>query len=189
MKKNLRLQTLERLDDMSSEEFEHKTALLYKHLFQLTAWKQAKTVAMTMSRGKEIPTRPLIEAAWQHGKTVCVPTCFPQTKEMTFYEYTSQTKMTSSYFGLTEPDPVNSTAIEKTAIDLMIVPGVCFDAKGYRIGYGGGYYDRYLVDYPGEAIAVCLSVQQIAQVPAEIHDIPVSIIVTEKGAQMVASSK
>ncbi|WP_353855237.1 5-formyltetrahydrofolate cyclo-ligase [Bacillus sp. Bos-x628] len=184
MKKELRLQTLAMLDQLSSEEFERKTASLYKHLFQLTAWNQAKTIGLTMSRGREVPTGPLIETAWQEGKTVCVPTCFPANKQMTFYEYTPQTKMNSSYFGLMEPDPSVSTAVDKTAIDLMIVPGVCFDQKGYRIGYGGGYYDRYLLDYQGVTLAICLSVQQIEHVPIEDHDIPVSLIVSEKGAHV-----
>ena len=107
MKKELRRQTLAKLEQMSSEEIKQNTTLLYEHLFQLTAWKQAKTIALTMSRGKEVPTRPLIDKAWEEGKTVCVPTCFPETKEMTFYEYTPQTKMTSRYFGLSEPDPKN----------------------------------------------------------------------------------
>ncbi|OLP65586.1 hypothetical protein BACPU_16740 [Bacillus pumilus] len=184
MKKELRLQTLARLDEMSTETFEQSASLLFEHLFQLPDWKQAETIALTMSRGKEVPTRPLIESAWQVGKTVCVPTCFPKTKDMTFYEYTPETKMKSSYFGLTEPDPETSIAIDKAAIDLMIVPGVCFDQQGYRIGYGGGYYDRYLVDYPGVTLAVCLSVQQIKQVPAEKHDLPVSMVVSEKGVQV-----
>nr|WP_285853540.1 5-formyltetrahydrofolate cyclo-ligase [Bacillus safensis] len=181
VKKELRLQTLAKLDQMSDEEFEQSIALLHEHLFQLPAWKQANTVALTMSRGKEVPTMPLIEKAWQEGKTVCVPTCFPETKEMTFYEYTPKTKMISRYFGLLEPDPLESAAIHKKTIDLIIVPGVCFDRQGYRIGYGGGYYDRYLADYHGETLALCLTVQQTEQIPAETHDIPVSIIVSEKG--------
>ncbi|PCK20832.1 5-formyltetrahydrofolate cyclo-ligase [Bacillus pumilus] len=181
MKKELRLQTLAKLDQMSAEEFERNTSLLYEQLFQLPAWKQAEMLALTMSRGKEVPTRPLMKKAWQEGKTVCVPTCFPDTKDMTFYEYTPHTKMKSSYFGLTEPDPETSAAVHKEAIDLMIVPGVCFDQQGYRVGYGGGYYDRYLADYHGVTLALCLSVQQIEHVPAETHDIPVSMIVSEKG--------
>ncbi|MDQ0817636.1 5-formyltetrahydrofolate cyclo-ligase [Bacillus pumilus] len=181
MKKELRLQTLAKLDQISAEEFECSTALLHEHLLQLPAWKLAKTIALTMSRGKEIPTMPLIEKAWEEGKTVCIPTCFPETKEMMFYEYTPETKMTSSYFGLLEPDPRASAAVHKEAIDLIIVPGVCFDQKGYRIGFGGGYYDRYLADYHGVTIALCLSLQQIEHVPAEAHDIPVSMIVSEKG--------
>ncbi|GLF89724.1 hypothetical protein Saga11_09830 [Bacillus safensis] len=181
MKKELRLQTLAKLDQMSAEEFERSTAFLHEHLFQLSAWKHANTIALTMSRGKEIPTMPLIEKAWQEGKTVCVPTCFPETKEMTFYEYTLETKMISRYFGLTEPDPQVSAAVHKEEIDLIIVPGVCFDQQGYRIGFGGGYYDRYLADYHGVTIALCLSLQQIEYVPAEAHDISVSMIVSEKG--------
>ncbi|MBD3858865.1 5-formyltetrahydrofolate cyclo-ligase [Bacillus sp. 28A-2] len=181
MKKELRRQTLAKLDQMSTEEFKQNTILLYEHLFQLTAWKQAETIGLTMSRGKEVPTRPLMEKAWEEGKTVCVPTCFPKTKEMTFYEYTPQTKMISRYFGLSEPDPESSVAVHKEAIDLIIVPGVCFDQQGYRIGYGGGYYDRYLADYDGVTLALCLSLQQIEHVPAETHDIPVSIMISEKG--------
>lgn len=182
MKKELRLQTLTMLDQISADEFNRHAVLLHEHVLQLPAWKQAKTIALTMSRGKEIPTMPLIEKAWEEGKTVCIPTCFPKTKEMVFYEYTPETKMTSSYFGLLEPDPLESTAVHKEAIDLIIVPGVCFDQHGYRIGYGGGYYDRYLADYHGTTLALCLSVQQVDHLPAEPHDIPVSIMVSEKGA-------
>ncbi|WP_156060770.1 5-formyltetrahydrofolate cyclo-ligase [Bacillus altitudinis] len=182
MKKELRLQTLAMLDQISAEEFNRHAALLHEHLLQLPAWKQAKTIALTMSRGKEIPTMPLIQKAWEEGKTVCIPTCFPKTKEMVFYEYTPETKMTSSYFGLLEPDPLESTVVHKEAIDLIIVPGVCFDQRGYRIGYGGGYYDRYLADYHGITLALSLSVQQVDHLPAEPHDIPVSIMVSEKGA-------
>ncbi|WP_138826081.1 5-formyltetrahydrofolate cyclo-ligase [Bacillus altitudinis] len=181
MKKELRLQTLAMLEQISTEEFNRYASLLHEHLLQLPSWKQAKTIALTMSRGKEIPTMPLIEKAWEEGKTVCIPTCFPKTKEMVFYEYTPETKMTSSYFGLLEPDPLESTAVRKEAIDLIIVPGVCFDQRGYRIGFGGGYYDRYLADYHGTTLALCLSVQQVDHLPAEPHDIPVSIMVSEKG--------
>ncbi|MGD6977942.1 5-formyltetrahydrofolate cyclo-ligase [Bacillus altitudinis] len=181
MKKELRLQTLAMLDQISAEEFNRHASLLHEHVLQLSEWKQAKTIALTMSRGKEIPTMPLIEKAWEEGKTVCIPTCFPKTKEMVFYEYTPETKMTSSYFGLLEPDPLESTVLHKEAIDLIIVPGVCFDQRGYRIGFGGGYYDRYLADYHGVTIALCLSLQQTRHIPAEAHDIPVSIIVSEKG--------
>ncbi|MCY7695953.1 5-formyltetrahydrofolate cyclo-ligase [Bacillus altitudinis] len=181
MKKELRLQTLAMLDQISAEEFNRHASLLHEHVLQLSEWKQAKTIALTMSRGKEIPTMPLIEKAWEEGKTVCIPTCFPKTKEMVFYEYTPETKMTSSYFGLLEPDPLESTVVHKEAIDLIIVPGVCFDQRGYRIGFGGGYYDRYLADYHGGTIALCLSLQQTRHIPAEAHDIPVSMIVSEKG--------
>ncbi|KLV24647.1 5-formyltetrahydrofolate cyclo-ligase [Bacillus altitudinis] len=181
MKKELRLQTLAMLDQISAEEFNRHASLLHEHVLQLSEWKQAKTIALTMSRGKEIPTMPLIEKAWEEGKTVCIPTCFPKTKEMVFYEYTPETKMTSSYFGLMEPDPLEATVVHKEAIDLIIVPGVCFDQRGYRIGFGGGYYDRYLADYHGVTIALCLSLQQTRHIPAEAHDIPVSMIVSEKG--------
>lgn len=181
MKKELRLQTLAMLDQISAEEFNRHASLLHEHVLQLSEWKQAKTIALTMSRGKEIPTMPLIEKAWEEGKTVCIPTCFPKTKEMVFYEYTPETKMTSSYFGLLEPDPLEATVVHKEAIDLIIVPGVCFDQRGYRIGFGGGYYDRYLADYHGVTIALCLSLQQTRHIPAEAHDIPVSMIVSEKG--------
>lgn len=181
MKKELRLQTLAMLDQISAEEFNRHASLLHEHVLQLSEWKQAKTIALTMSRGKEIPTMPLIEKAWEEGKTVCIPTCFPKTKEMVFYEYTPETKMTSSYFGLLEPDPLESTVVHKEAIDLIIVPGVCFDQRGYRIGFGGGYYDRYLADYHGVTIALCLSLQQTRHIPVEAHDIPVSMIVSEKG--------
>lgn len=80
MKKELRLQTLAKLDQMSAEEFKRSTALLHEHLFQLSAWKQADTIALTMSRGKEVPTMPLIKKAWQEGKQYVYPPVFRKQK-------------------------------------------------------------------------------------------------------------
>ncbi|MGE6629312.1 5-formyltetrahydrofolate cyclo-ligase [Bacillus sp. NPDC077027] len=183
MKKELRTQTLAALEQMKAAEVSKNAESVYEHLFQMPEWREAKTIGLTISRGLEVPTAPIIEEAWKEGKMVCVPTCFPKDKQMIFYQYTAQTRMTSGYFGLKEPDPQSSTPVKKDKMDLMVVPGVCFDQKGYRIGYGGGYYDRYLHHYKGVKLALAFSIQVLEEVPKETHDIPVSLIVTEKGTK------
>ena len=69
--------------------------------------------------------------------------------------------------------------VEKKNIDLIVVPGVVFDRQGYRIGFGGGYYDRYLSDFEGKRIALAFDEQVIEAVPRESHDLPVHILITE----------
>ena len=81
-----------------------------------------------------------------------------------------------------EPDPDHSTLLEKEKIDVIIVPLLAFDEKRKRLGYGGGYYDRYLKDFKGLKIGVGFEAQKNTDLPEEEHDIPLDIIITEKSA-------
>ncbi|KIN40500.1 5-formyltetrahydrofolate cyclo-ligase [Bacillus subtilis] len=179
MKSQLRKKTLEALSALSNEDILQKTERMYKYLFSLPEWQNAGTIAVTISRGLEIPTHPVIEQAWEEGKQVCIPKCHPDTQKMQFRTYQTDDQLETVYAGLLEPVIEKTKVVNPSQIDLMIVPGVCFDVNGFRVGFGGGYYDRYLSEYEGKTVSLLLECQLFAHVPRLPHDIPVHKLITE----------
>ena len=134
-------------------------------------------------------TRPIIEAAWKLGKKIAVPKCENQTREMDFRLINSYDNLEKVYFDLQEPIIKETVSIKKDDIDLQIVPGVVYASNGYRIGFGGGYYDRYLIDYKGDMVSLAFEKQTGQAVPFEAHDIPVQKIFTENGIIICAKGE
>lgn len=129
---------------------------LYRQLFALPQWQQARAVALTLSQPLEIDVQPVIQAAWQAGKQVYVPKVMPK-RQLAFLPYTATTPLTKSKFGLWEP-PYQPTQV-RTQFDLMLVPGLAFSAARQRLGFGGGYYDRFLSQHPQKTVSLALSGQ------------------------------
>jgi len=147
------------------------------NLFALAEWKHAKTIGITISSEWEVNTTRIIEQAWREGKNVCVPKCHHTTKTMSFHQITSFEQLEVVYFGLREPIESMTKPIDMENIEIMFVPGLCFMKKGYRLGYGGGYYDRYLQTYKGLTISLAFTCQLIDSLPIESFDKPVDKIV------------
>ncbi|KGX88880.1 5-formyltetrahydrofolate cyclo-ligase [Pontibacillus litoralis] len=166
-----------------SDITDEQTASIHCTLMETSLWREANVIGCTISQAHEINTRPIIERAWKEGKKVVVPKCYPKERQLIFYKITSFDELESVYFGLKEPIIEQTTEWSKEHIDLMIVPGLMFDVKGYRVGYGGGYYDRYLVGYNGATVSLCTEHQLIEQVPFDSYDIPVQHLITESGLQ------
>ncbi|MTT33179.1 5-formyltetrahydrofolate cyclo-ligase [Terrilactibacillus sp. BCM23-1] len=177
-KKQIREEVLQKLKIMDDEDFAQKNKQIYEHILTCDLWQKSKIIGITLSRGREIGTRPIIEKAWQLGKKIAVPKCFPEHKEMRFYFLDHYEQLELSYFDLYEPKLSEVTEVHKDDIDTMFVPGVAYSQSGYRIGFGGGYYDRYLKQYHGETISLLFDEQKIDQVPIEEHDIPVNWLIT-----------
>lgn len=155
---------------------------LYQQLQAYDVFQQARTVGLTLSHGVEWDTQPIVAMCQQMGKTVCVPRTNSQTKEMTFVAVAPHTPFVKAAFGIQEPE--SGQVVSKTDIDLLIVPGVVFSPDGYRIGFGGGYYDRYLCDFPNRTVALLADFQIVSDFLVESHDIPVEkllIASTENG--------
>ncbi|MBB6448260.1 5,10-methenyltetrahydrofolate synthetase [Geomicrobium halophilum] len=121
----------------------------------------------------------IMEKGWKQGKKVCVPKCFPAKKELQFYEIDGYHQLEDGFFDLIEPIPEKTDKKNKEEMDVLIVPGLIFDRRGYRIGFGGGYYDRFLSDFPNQTISLASSFQVRATIPACEYDIPVQQIITE----------
>ncbi|WP_077736423.1 5-formyltetrahydrofolate cyclo-ligase [Bacillus sonorensis] len=180
MKRVLRNEMKTKLAQMTDKEFQQKTNAIHEAFFSSKQWKDASVIALTISRKPEVATKPIIERAWKEGKTVCIPKCLPETKDMHFRRFQDESELEVVYFGLQEPIVHKTELLAPDDIDFILVPGICFDPRGYRIGYGGGYYDRYLAGFTKETASLAFHCQIIDKVPHEAHDIPVSQIFTEK---------
>lgn len=171
----------ERLHTLSIEQYETWSDCIANTLYETTWWRKAKVIAITVSQDREVSTVPIIEKAWSSGKAVVVPKCNPNDHTMKFYRITSFSQLETVYFGLKEPIVEQTIHYKPEEIDLMIVPGVVFSRSGYRIGYGGGYYDRYLARFGGMKISLAFTVQLQKEVPFESHDVAVEAIITNEG--------
>jgi 5-formyltetrahydrofolate cyclo-ligase len=180
MKSHLRKEMKRVLNLISEEQHEAHSTSIANALYETCLWKEARVIAATVSRNKEVNTKAIIERAWRDGKKVAVPKCNPTTSQMVFYEITNFSQLETVYYGLAEPIVEETVPVSKSSIDLLLVPGVVYSKNGYRIGYGGGYYDRYLTDYTGQKLSLAFDCQVVSEVPYESHDIPVEYILTEK---------
>ena len=140
------LNKLKKLDNKEDVQY------LYNQLFETDEWINASSVGVTLSTDIEIDTNPIIEMALSQNKKVYVPKVISKSN-MDFIEYNEETKLFVNKMGISEP--VDGPKVDINDVDLLIVPGMAFDvANNNRLGYGGGYYDRVLVDYPGNTIAL-----------------------------------
>ena len=157
MKKTLRKETIAAMKRLPESVKTQADEQLTQRLLELPAFQEAKTLATYLSMGHEFSTASLIQVALQDGKRVCVPRTYPQGR-MEFVEYDPDI-LEKTRFGLLEPNE-KGKLVDKAEIDLIHVPGLVFQSKGYRIGYGGGYYDRYLADFAGKTVSTIYSIQQ-----------------------------
>lgn len=168
MKKELRQTVLKQMKKLSEKEKEQADSWLTQHLLSSAAYQKAQVIATYLSMPHEVSTAAFIEQAQLDGKRVLVPKTYGQGR-MIFVNY-DKNRLQKSSFGLLEP--TSEEAVEQAEIDLIHVPGVVFNSQGFRIGYGGGYYDRYLADYTGASISTIYAVQQAEFTPAQ-HDVAV----------------
>lgn len=179
-KQALRKKMKNLLQQISAHEIEMASWKITNQIIELHQWQHSQTIGITIPIGKEIVTYPLIEIGWSENKRIVVPKTIQQTREMEFYELTDYSQLEETHFGLKEPMDGKCSLVTKNNIDMLIIPCLAFDADLYRLGYGGGYYDRYLADFLGVTCGIALDCQKILQVPKNEYDIPLMLIVTEK---------
>ncbi|MDQ0175191.1 5-formyltetrahydrofolate cyclo-ligase [Bacillus chungangensis] len=181
MKKiDLRNEMKEKLAALEQPEYEQYSYMIANQLFKQSMWMDAETIGITISRKPEVDTWQIIRKGWELGKRIVVPKCEPSTKEMTFRVLTAFTQLEKIYYHLFEPIEKETEAVAQKEIDLLLVPGLLFCQNGFRIGFGGGYYDRYLTTFTGKTASLAFSFQVVEKLPVEDHDIPVQTIMTEK---------
>lgn len=142
----------------------------------------AELVLAYVSYGNEVDTRFVIESALATGKRVAVPRVSPHKHKMDFFEISGMGDLAEGFKGILEPKCGLSSLLgtEDLLGSVCLVPGLVFDSAGHRIGYGGGYYDRFLQFYPGDKIALARSTQVSSNpLPTESCDVPVDFIVTD----------
>ncbi|WKB36934.1 5-formyltetrahydrofolate cyclo-ligase [Terrilactibacillus sp. S3-3] len=177
-KRKWREKVLKCLRNIDGETFEADCRMIRDKLFEQREWREAKVIALTLSRGREIDTLPIIQEGWRQQKIIALPACDISAKKLIFRRTDSFDQLSNRSYGLLEPNDSETAPVDKQTIDLVIVPGVVFDRLGYRIGYGGGYYDRFLENFKSRTLSLLLDEQLKDRIPVEPYDRPVNKLVT-----------
>lgn len=188
MKNTLRKQIINCRESLSREQVDEKSRAVMSHLVRLPEFIKASTVMAYMDFRNEVRTRDIIALCLSTGKKVAAPRVDKSggigSRQLVVYEIRDMGKdFEPGTFGVMEPRTNKSRIIAPEDIDLVLVPGVVFDRKGNRIGFGAGYYDQFLARTRDDCIkaAVAFDFQVLTEIPAEEHDIPMDIIITESG--------
>ncbi len=147
-----------------------------KRLYQ---YRSAEVIMVYVSTAIEVDTFKIIENAFKDGKKVAVPRCIPMTRQMEFHFINSVEDLSPGSFGVLEP-PEDFPKVTDFSAALMLVPGFMFDYFGYRLGYGKGYYDRYMSRFTGAAVGLCYSDELKRHMNHGRYDRAVDIVVSEK---------
>lgn len=171
-KRTLRRRMLDLRESLSPEQVRRESLAVCERLVNHPVFKEGKTILFYFPFRKEVDVRPAMEEAWSAGKRVVLPKADPATKSLSFFSLRRGEPLVQGSYGIPEPSGNASAKIPPGAIDLVVVPGVAFDERGYRLGYGGGYYDRFFSRHPGpfKRIGVAYSFQVVPTVCPEEHD-------------------
>ena len=177
MKSELRKQVLHEMKAIPRTQKVTLDLALTERLLQHPFYQEAEVIATYLSFSHEFQTQELIEQALKDGKKVLIPKTYPKGR-MEFVVYDPQ-QLKKTSFGLLEPQG-NMEVVDASQIDLIHVPGLAFTTEGYRIGYGGGYYDRYLEHFVGQSLSTIYPCQ-VQEFNLEDHDIPVQEVLIYEG--------
>jgi 5-formyltetrahydrofolate cyclo-ligase len=156
------------------------TASITTRLEALQAWRDARVIhAYVGALDGEVGTRAIVERALAEGRTVACPRVRREPPGLASYAIRSLDDLVAGPRGLWEPDPDRGEAVPDSALDLVLVPGIAFDRRGWRIGFGAGYYDRFLAGVAAATVGLAFSLQILDKLPVEPHDVPVDWIMTE----------
>ncbi len=182
MKKDIRKTMTEKRESLSKESVQQKSHSIQQRLIEMSVWKDAMHMMIYLDFRNEVKTDSLIRSFLQQGRHVYIPVTNPKNYRLTVSELKDpEQDLQVANFGLLEPKKEALRPSDPKKLDLIIVPGVAFDRDGYRVGFGAGYYDRFLPQVRDDAVLLSLvyDFQLMPQVPRESHDIAVDWIVTE----------
>lgn len=136
----------------------------------------ADTVMLFCGVGRELDTTPLLEALLERGKRVCYPVCLPG-RQMQARAVERPEQLQPGKFGIPAPGE-DCPPVDKGEIGAVLVPCLLCDRRGYRLGYGGGYYDRWLADFSGFTVCICPEERLVDELPRETFDVPVGLVLS-----------
>lgn len=169
-KKALRAEIRAKKRAMTAQEIEEKSAALAKAFYETAEYKNAKTIYGYLPYNQEVRTTQMLAHALADGKQVAVPKVYGD--EMKFILLSDLGQVAKGYAGIPEPIADDPVAADPTALVLM--PGLAFDPEGHRLGYGGGFYDKFLAAEPDHpTLALCYDFQMLPHLDTESYDIPV----------------
>lgn len=179
-KNNLREMFKNKRRAFTPEQKEKYDEMILQRICALPQYKNSSVILCYVSKNIEVNTNKFIEKALSEGKHVAVPRCIDGTRKMDFYFITSSDDLEKGSFGVYEPKIDICEKLTDFNSGFCIVPGMSFDTNGYRLGYGKGYYDRFLSDFKGVTAGICYSCCVKWNLPRGKFDRPVDIVLTEK---------
>jgi len=173
-KKALRAQIRQRKRAMTEEEIQLRSRKLAEKFLASEAYRNAKTIYGYLPYNQEVRTTSMLEQALKDGKRVAVPKVYGD--EMKFIYLTDLNQVEKGYSGI--PEPIADGPVGDDEAALVLMPGMAFDPQGHRIGYGGGFYDKFLSLEPNHpTLALCYEFQLLPMLETEAHDIPVDCVI------------
>ena len=187
IKEGLRQKYKQQRAAMSVEEKARVDEIIATRVASLWQYQRCRLLLVYVSTKIEVDTFRIIERALADGKAVAVPRCVPGTRQMEFYRINSVEDLAPGTFGVLEPVPGVHELLREFPDSLCIVPALSYDWHGFRLGYGKGYYDRFLSKYDGVMIGICYSDCVQRKLPHGRFDRPVELLVTERYLRRTAT--
>ena len=184
-KQELRAFLKERRASIPTEEKKSYDQRIVETIADMPAFRKASAVLLYAPCGTEIDLIPLVRVARRLGKTVAFPRCDTETTTMQFFVLTPEARLVKGGYGIFEP-PADAPLCETDERTLCILPGLSFAPDGGRLGYGKGYYDRFLATFQGVTVGAVYAAMVAKSLPCEPHDIPAQFLVTERGVMRCA---
>lgn len=179
VKTKMREEFREKRTNLAPETKKDYDTKITRRVLSLKQYASSRVIFVYMSKKIEVGTRRIIEQAWKAGKRVAVPRCVTEDLSMDFYYINSFDDLEEGAFGVLEPKTSNEL-VKDFSSGLCIVPGLGFDVEGYRLGYGKGYYDRFLSGYGGVTVGVCYYNCVKWKLPHGRYDRQVNFLITER---------
>lgn len=181
---------LAKRNSLSNEDIERKSSIITEYFFRSKLYEQTNAVMAYVSIKSEVRTEKLIEKLIEDKGRALIPKCNTDTNTLKVYSISDFSCLTKGAYNILEPDNEKIISgiikeVDKTEIDAVITPAAAFDSLGFRLGYGAGYYDRFLKDYTGIKIGFEFSDCICERISAEKEDIPVDIIFSEQGCMII----
>ena len=176
----LRLRLKELRDGIPASLRAERSRAMADLLWELPLYGQSKTVLFYAPIRSEVDLLPLAERALTEGKEVAFPISHTESFTLTFHRITEMEQLRTGAYGIREPDS-SCPQITDLSEALCLVPALAFDLRGYRLGYGKGFYDRFLADFNGISLGICFGDCLVSRLPRGMYDRKVDLILTEGG--------
>ena len=178
-KRHIRKRLLEERERLGAAQVRQKGAAATRRLMENDLYRRAHCLSCYVSVKNEVHTHALIRSAIHAGKRVAAPVLTSRPGEMIHREVHGLEDLELTRFGLLQPPEKEGIPVSVDAFDLIVVPVVAFDRRGYRIGFGGGYYDRFLAAASAPSVGLAYDFQAVDRIPSEPNDVPLDKVFTE----------
>jgi len=188
LKGEMRLEAAARRSQQPAPE--SASQAIFQYVAALPEYEAAGTVMLYLDIRSEVRTRWFVPSAWESGKRVAIPYC--KDGEIELFDFTHLEELIPGAMGVLEPKhelrAISARRIDPAELDMIIIPGLAFDRRGNRLGYGKGYYDKLLHRTSGPAMkaGVCFECQLFDEVPALPHDVHMDAVITEKSVYRIS---